>query len=54
MVDNKSLKTGSFNYSAAAVNRNAENVIIIRYVDDVITPYQQEFERLWEESIELT
>lgn len=53
LVDNKSLKTGSFNYSAAAANRNAENIIIIRCVDDVITSYQQEFTRLWDESVEI-
>lgn len=53
LVDNKSLKTGSFNYSAAAHQRNAENILIIRCVDDVITQYQQEFTRLWDESIEI-
>lgn len=53
LVDNKSLKTGSFNYSAAAHQRNAENILIIRCVDEVITQYQQEFTRLWDESIEI-
>ncbi|MGT3172777.1 phospholipase D family nuclease [Yersinia enterocolitica] len=53
LVDNKSLKTGSFNYSAAAAARNAENIIIIRCAEDVIADYQQEFTRLWDESVEI-
>ncbi|HHH1742736.1 TPA: phospholipase D family protein [Yersinia enterocolitica] len=53
IIDNKTFKTGSFNYSAAAVNRNAENIFIIRCVADITNKYQQEFDRLWAESIEL-
>ncbi|WP_145557518.1 phospholipase D family nuclease [Yersinia aldovae] len=53
IIDNKTVKTGSFNYSAAAVNRNAENIVIIRCVSDITNKYQQEFARLWAESIEL-
>ncbi|EPU8562838.1 phospholipase D-like domain-containing protein [Yersinia enterocolitica] len=51
LIDSKSHKIASFNYSAAAEARNAENIFIIHCVDDVTASYQQEFTRLWEGSV---
>ncbi|MEQ9721290.1 phospholipase D family protein [Yersinia alsatica] len=53
VIDGHTVETGSFNYSAAAVNRNAENVLILKCVSSVTDSYKEEFQRLWEESIAL-
>lgn len=50
VIDNKVVQTGSFNYTAGAVNRNAENVIIIRGDKKLAGKYGEEFNRLWTES----
>jgi phosphatidylserine/phosphatidylglycerophosphate/cardiolipin synthase-like enzyme len=50
VVDGKTVETGSFNYSAAAATRNAENVIVIRDNPAVANAYQREWQRLWNES----
>lgn len=50
VIDGNSVETGSFNYSAGADNRNAENVIWLTGVPDVAAQYRQEFARLWQES----
>lgn len=53
IIDDHTVETGSFNYSAAAVNRNAENVLVVKCAPDVTSSYKEEFQRLWDESIEL-
>lgn len=50
VVDERTVETGSFNYSAAAATRNAENVIVIRENPTVANVYQREWQRLWRES----
>jgi phosphatidylserine/phosphatidylglycerophosphate/cardiolipin synthase-like enzyme len=50
VVDGLSVETGSFNYTRAAEEQNAENVIILRDSPDVAAPYEREWQRLWAES----
>jgi len=55
IIDNRLLLTGSYNWTASANNRNDENLLVI---DDpeVITRYQNQFEKFWFEkySVERT
>ncbi|MGL4486139.1 MAG: phospholipase D family protein [Yersinia sp. (in: enterobacteria)] len=53
VIDGHTVETGSFNYSAAAVNRNAENVLVVKCVPDVSSSYKEEFQRLWSEAVAL-
>ncbi|EPZ8124522.1 phospholipase D family protein [Yersinia enterocolitica] len=53
VIDDHTVETGSFNYSAAAVNRNAENVIVVKCAPAVTSSYKDEFQRLWDESVDL-
>lgn len=50
VVDGNTVQTGSFNYTASAVSRNAENILLIKEVPDLVATYQEEFNRLWNES----
>lgn len=50
VVDGDIVQTGSFNYTASAVSRNAENVLLIRDAPELAATYQGEFNRLWNES----
>ncbi|WP_242628429.1 phospholipase D-like domain-containing protein [Klebsiella quasipneumoniae] len=49
IADYRHVKTGSFNYSAAANKSNAENVLVIRGQPALARAYLKEFERLWAE-----
>jgi len=50
MIDDyRHVKTGSFNYSAAANKSNAENVLVIRDQPVLARAYLEDFERLWAE-----
>ncbi|MCJ7462509.1 MAG: phospholipase D family protein, partial [Candidatus Baumannia cicadellinicola] len=51
IVDNKSVQTGSFNYTQNAESNNAENVIFIKNKPYIANQYTKEFNRLWVESI---
>jgi len=53
VIDNRHVQTGSFNYSAAAVDRNAENVLLLRDFPEIAKVYAQEWQRLWNESKEV-
>jgi len=53
LVDGKHLETGSFNYSAGAVSKNAENVLVLRDVPAVVGQYAKEWERLWGEGVDV-
>ena len=53
VADGQSVETGSFNYTASADKRNAENALLIRNAPQLAAKYQQEFNRLWDESIPL-
>lgn len=50
VVDGDTVQTGSFNYTASAVIRNAENVLLIKEIPELAATYQGEFNRLWNES----
>ncbi|WP_407081300.1 phospholipase D-like domain-containing protein [Klebsiella oxytoca] len=49
IADNLHVKTGSFNYSAAANKSNAKNVLVIHHRPVQARAYLKEFERLWAE-----
>ena len=53
VLDGESLQTGSFNYSAAAVKRNAENVLVLYGVPYLAAKYSAEWGRLWDEATPL-
>ena len=50
VIDGVSLETGSFNYSAAAANKNAENVLIIWNAPSLASKYDSEWLKLWSEA----
>lgn len=50
VIDGTTLQTGSFNYSAAANNKNAENVLVLRGVPAIASTYTTEWKRLWDEA----
>lgn len=50
VIDGVNLQTGSFNYSAAAADKNAENVLVLRGVPEIATTYCAEWQRLWDEA----
>jgi len=47
IIDEDTVVTGSFNFSASAVRRNDENVVIIKD-PDLAALYLQEFRKLWD------
>jgi phosphatidylserine/phosphatidylglycerophosphate/cardiolipin synthase-like enzyme len=49
VVDGEAVEEGSFNYTAAAESRNAENVLVL-HDTNVAAKYSKEWERLWGES----
>jgi len=52
VIDGVTVEEGSFNYTAAAESKNAENVLVLH--DQVVAgQYAQEWKRLWEESEEM-
>ena len=53
VFDERHVQTGSFNYSAAAVNRNAENVLLLWDIPEIARIYTREWQRLWNESQEV-
>jgi phosphatidylserine/phosphatidylglycerophosphate/cardiolipin synthase-like enzyme len=54
VIDGETVQTGSFNYSSAAEQKNADNVIILRNNPEVSARYLQEWQILWDESEEQT
>ncbi|HET8730500.1 MAG TPA: phospholipase D family protein [Moraxellaceae bacterium] len=53
VIDGDTVETGSFNYSAAAASKNAENVLVIRNAAPLAQVYAQEWQRLWDEATPL-
>jgi phosphatidylserine/phosphatidylglycerophosphate/cardiolipin synthase-like enzyme len=49
VVDGDTVEEGSFNYTAAAESRNAENVLVLRD-GNTAAQYAREWARLWAES----
>lgn len=54
IIDGKAVQLGSFNYSAAAVNKNAENVLLLKDVPGIAARYSSEWQRLWNEGVDVT
>ena len=50
IVDGQHVQTGSFNYSAAAVDKNAENVLVLLDVPELAARYTAEWRQLWDEA----
>ena len=50
VIDDETLETGSFNYSSAAANKNAENVLLLWHVKPIAQTYRKEWQRLWNEA----
>ncbi|WP_345538926.1 phospholipase D family protein [Variovorax defluvii] len=53
VVDGAMVQTGSFNYTASAAERNAENVLVVSNAPDLAARYGREWRRLWDEGTEL-
>jgi phosphatidylserine/phosphatidylglycerophosphate/cardiolipin synthase-like enzyme len=51
VIDDRTVVTGSFNFSSAADESNDENALIITN-GDIVARYRQEFERRWAEATE--
>jgi phosphatidylserine/phosphatidylglycerophosphate/cardiolipin synthase-like enzyme len=50
VIDGRHVQTGSFNYSAAAVDKNAENVLVLWNMPELADQYATEWRRLWDEA----
>ena len=50
VVDGQHLELGSFNYTAAAASKNAENALLLWRVPALAAVYQTEWQRLWDEA----
>lgn len=53
VIDNDAVQTGSYNYSASANDKNAENVIVLSGDERSTRKFSEEFNRLWQESTPL-
>jgi phosphatidylserine/phosphatidylglycerophosphate/cardiolipin synthase-like enzyme len=53
VIDDRHVETGSFNFSAAAADKNAENVLLLRNVPEIAEQYSQEWQRLWDEGTDV-
>lgn len=50
IIDGVNIETGSFNYSAAAVDKNSENVLVLWNVPKIAQAYETQWSKLWNES----
>ena len=53
VIDGTAVQLGSFNYTAAAANRNAENVLLLMDAPSIAAQYATEWKRLWEEGVDV-
>lgn len=53
VIDGHTVQTGSFNYTASAAERNAENVLVVGNTPALAEQYVSEWTRLWTEGKEL-
>lgn len=49
VVDDDEVETASFNFTAAAERKNAENVLVLRGDSSFARQYEAEWRRLWNE-----
>ena len=50
VIDKASVETGSFNFTASAVDKNAENALVIWNTPSLASTYATEWKRLWDEA----
>lgn len=50
IIDNKTLITGSYNWTHSAEELNNENLLIIKDAEELINKFEEEFLKLWEDS----
>jgi phosphatidylserine/phosphatidylglycerophosphate/cardiolipin synthase-like enzyme len=50
IIDDKTLETGSFNFTKAAENQNAENVLVLHDDPQAVAAYTQQWQKLWGEA----
>jgi phosphatidylserine/phosphatidylglycerophosphate/cardiolipin synthase-like enzyme len=50
VVDGQTVETGSFNFTSAAENSNAENLLVLHEYPDVASQYEARWQMLWAES----
>ena len=50
VIDDRNVETGSFNFTSAAENKNAENVLVLRNQPDLAKLYAVQWQKLWDES----
>jgi phosphatidylserine/phosphatidylglycerophosphate/cardiolipin synthase-like enzyme len=48
IIDGKALELGSFNYTKAAEEKNAENVLVVHNSRRVVRDYEGQWEGLWD------
>jgi phosphatidylserine/phosphatidylglycerophosphate/cardiolipin synthase-like enzyme len=53
VTDGVNVELGSFNFSAAASSKNAENALVLTNVKPIADTYSQEWKRLWDEATPL-
>ena len=49
IIDDKTVETGSFNYTASAEKRNAENVLVVKDDPALAKRYLENWRKLWDE-----
>ncbi len=54
VIDGHTVELGSFNYSRAAAERNAENVMVIWHQPEIALRYREDWERLWDQATPYT
>lgn len=50
VIDGTTLELGSFNYTAAAESKNAENVLVIHDAGQIAIDYEHQWQKLWLEA----
>lgn len=53
VIDEATVQTGSLNYTAAAAERNAENVLVVRGAPQLARLYREQWCRLWQGGTDL-
>ena len=54
VIDNQVLELGSFNYTKAAEEKNAENVLVIHDDPQIVQDYAAQWRKLWQEGENIT
>jgi len=53
IIDGRHVESGSFNYTASAQNKNAENVLLLWNVPELAEKYTRNWEKLWNEGVDV-